>query len=65
MRALGELFLGLLVALGFGLVMAIVIPAWLAGLVVILALIVVANIIAGPNPAQQQITSREGPDDWV
>lgn len=64
MRTALELFVGLVVAVGFGLVLAIVIPAWLAGLVVILAIIVVVNLVAGRNLPADPITLREGPDDW-
>ena len=69
MRTLAELFGGLCLFTLVGYSLSLVIPAWLAALVAMLILICVSDHLAVSEPTQptemrQQITTREGPDDW-
>lgn len=63
MQIVAELFLALVAVVVLGLVLAVVVPAWIAGALVLTVFGWIAHWCAGPLPADP-ITTREGPDDW-
>lgn len=68
MRTVAEMFGGFLLFVLVGYSLSFVVPAWLAALVSMMVLIMVSDQLAVtetvPTEPGQQITLREGPDDW-